>query len=89
MRGAQGGAYVGTLAAQYGAREKSTRPQPMRCWFYLNGKNFLSVDAEHGNYLQQLSRTWSGSDCWAGKRRRLVNDVAFEGYLDQSVPDFH
>lgn len=124
---AAGGAYVGTLAAQYGAREKvleapadallALRTGSCDATVHddavLNGllelpewKKFSAslpldanpavltfavrpADADLGDYLQQLSREWSGNGYWAGNRKRWINDVAFEVYLEQNVPDCH
>ncbi|AMP01369.1 bacterial extracellular solute-binding s, 3 family protein [Collimonas arenae] len=124
---AAGGAYVGSLAAQYGALEKVYKAPAdallalrtgacdaaVHDDAVLNGllalpewKKFSAslpldaspavltfavrrADADLGDYLQQLSQEWSGTGYWAGNRKRWINDVAFEVYLDQNVPDCH
>lgn len=47
------------------------------------------ADSDLGDYLLQLSREWNGGRYWADNRKKWINDVAFEVYLDQNVPDCH
>ncbi|MEO6920861.1 MAG: transporter substrate-binding domain-containing protein [Collimonas sp.] len=57
---------------------------PARLTFVLRPK-----DGGLAAYLRQLNRDWSRSGYWAGNRKKWINDVAFEVYLDQNVPDCH
>ncbi|PFH08764.1 polar amino acid transport system substrate-binding protein [Collimonas sp. PA-H2] len=45
-------------------------------------------DDELRAYLQRLNREW-GSSYWPAQQKKWINDVAFEVYLDQNVPDCH
>lgn len=47
------------------------------------------ADAELATYLQQLNGAWGDSGYWADNRKKWINNVAFEVYLDQNVPDCH
>ena len=123
---AQGSAYVGTMAANYAAREK-VYPAPADALLalrtgvcdaavhddaVLNGmlalpewKKFSASlplkampvrltfalrpqDDVLRAYLQRLNREW-GSSYWPAQQKKWINDVAFEVYLDQNVPDCH
>ena len=46
------------------------------------------ADATDLAALRQAAARWSG-DYWAGVKKKWANDVAFEVYLDQNVPDCH
>lgn len=124
---AQGSTYVGTMAANYSAREK-IYPAPADVLLalrtgacdaavhddaVLNGmlalpewKKFSASlplkasparltfalrrqDAQLGAYLQGLNREWSRASYWPAQQKKWINDVAFEVYLDQNVPDCH
>ncbi|MGB7194856.1 MAG: transporter substrate-binding domain-containing protein [Collimonas pratensis] len=123
---AQGSVYVGTMAANYAAREKvypapadallalrtgacdaavhddavlngmlalpewkkfsaslPLKAMPVRLTFALRPQD----DALRA-YLQRLNREW-GSNYWPAQQKKWINDVAFEVYLDQNVPDCH
>ncbi|GAC1328869.1 MAG: transporter substrate-binding domain-containing protein [Collimonas sp.] len=124
---AQGGAYVGSMAAGYGAIEKVVKAPAdallalrtggcdaaVHDDTVLNGmldlpewKKFSAslpldgspatltfavrpADTELAAYLQQLNSAWSDSGYWADNRKKWINNVAFEVYLDQNVPDCH
>ncbi|SFI20053.1 polar amino acid transport system substrate-binding protein [Collimonas sp. OK307] len=124
---ARGGAYVGILAASYGAVEKVVNAPAdallalrtgacdaaVHDDAVLNGmldlpewKKFSAslpldgspatltfairpADTELATYLQQLNGAWGDSGYWADNRKKWINNVAFEVYLDQNVPDCH
>ena len=124
---AQGGAYVGSMAASYGAVEKVVKAPAdallalrtgacdaaVHDDAVLNGmldlpewKKFSATlplddspatltfvvrpaDTGVAAYLQQLNSGWSDSSYWADNRKKWINNVAFEVYLAQSVPDCH
>lgn len=46
------------------------------------------ADAAELAALRQAAARWTGS-YWAGVKKKWVNNVAFEVYLDQNVPDCH
>ncbi|WP_038492502.1 transporter substrate-binding domain-containing protein [Collimonas arenae] len=46
-------------------------------------------DGELASYLQRLNQEWSRGSYWADNQKTWINDVAFEVYLDQNVPDCH
>ncbi|EJN09600.1 transporter substrate-binding domain-containing protein [Herbaspirillum sp. YR522] len=46
------------------------------------------ADAADLAALRQAAARWS-DDYWAGVKKKWANDVAFEVYLDQNVPDCH
>jgi len=48
-----------------------------------------SVDSQLAAYLQQRNLAWGSSNYWPAQRKKWINDVAFEVYLDQNVPDCH
>src|SRR5450830_9596 len=122
----QGGAYVGKMAAQYGAIEKVQRAPADTLLSLRIGacdaavlddtmlnellklpewKKFsarlpvtsrqnlvFAVRADDGatiTYLKQQSASWASSGFWAALKKKWVNNVAFEVYLDQNVPDCH
>lgn len=47
------------------------------------------ADGDVGQAIANLMRAWSKDGFWSGTRKKWVNDVAFEVYLDQNVPDCH
>ena len=122
----EGGAYVGIMAARYGATEK-IYPAPADSLLALRTgacdaavhddamlnellklpewKKFsarLPVgprtalvliapagDADTLAFLKKTARAWAESSYWPQIRKKWANDVAFEVYLDQNVPDCH
>jgi polar amino acid transport system substrate-binding protein len=122
----EGGAYVGKMAAQYGAIEKVQRapadsllslrigacdaavhddtmlnallklPEWKKFSARLPVQNRQSMmfavrasDMATIAYLKQVAADWSGSGFWDDLKKKWVNNVAFEVYLDQNVPDCH
>lgn len=47
------------------------------------------ADGDVGYAITNLMREWSKDGFWSSTRKKWVNDVAFEVYLDQNVPDCH
>ncbi|MEO8408446.1 MAG: transporter substrate-binding domain-containing protein [Oxalobacteraceae bacterium] len=122
----EGGAYVGTMAARYGATEK-IYPAPADSVLALRTgacdaaihddamldellklpewKKFsarlpvgprasLVLIAAEGDaatraFLKKIALKWSQQNYWAQIGKKWANDVAFEVYLTQSVPDCH
>jgi polar amino acid transport system substrate-binding protein len=122
----EGGAYVGTMAARYGAIEK-IYPAPADSLLALRigacdaaihddamltellklpeWKKFSArlplgpraslvfiVPEDAGAtraFLKKIALTWSQEGYWAQRRKKWANDVAFEVYLAQNVPDCH
>lgn len=122
----EGGAYVGTMAARYGAIEKVAKAPADSLLALRTGacdaavhddtmlnellklpewKKFsarLKVgpraalmliapasDADTVAFLRKTVRAWSDKRYLTQIRKKWANDVAFEVYLDQSVPDCH
>jgi polar amino acid transport system substrate-binding protein len=122
----EGGAYVGKMAAQYGAIEKVQRapadsllslrigacdaavhddtmlnallklPEWKKFSARLPVQNRQTMmfavrasDTATMAYLKQLVADWAGSGFWDDLKKKWVNNVAFEVYLDQNVPDCH
>nr|WP_025917112.1 transporter substrate-binding domain-containing protein [Herminiimonas sp. CN] len=122
----EGGAYVGAMAARYGAIEKVFKaPADSLLALRVGGcdaavhddallnallklpewKKFsarltlgprMSLvliapagDAGAAAFLKKTAHAWSEGSYWAGIRKKWANDVAFEVYLSQSVPDCH
>lgn len=57
---------------------------PARLTFVLR-----PADSQLAAYLQHLNLEWGRSNYWPAQRKKWINDVAFEVYLDQNVPDCH
>lgn len=122
----EGGAYVGTMAARYGAIEKIYKtPADALLALRIGGcdaavhddamltelfklpewKKFstrLAVgprsvlvlvvpagDVDAAAFLKKAVHAWSDDGYLAKIRKKWANDVAFEVYLSQSVPDCH
>lgn len=122
----EGGAYVGRLAARYGAIEKVQRAPADSLLALRTGvcdaavhddamlnalltlpewKKFsarlpvqdpqqlmLAVRADDAAMLaavRQAGADWRRNDFWPALKKKWVNNVAFEVYLDQNVPDCH
>ncbi|MFL9925574.1 transporter substrate-binding domain-containing protein [Herbaspirillum lusitanum] len=122
----EGGAYVGQMAARYGAIEKVMRapadsllavrvgqcdaavhddtmlkellklpewkkfsaqlPAPTRSALMFK---VPANDAAAISYVKQAAADWSRGDFWPALKKKWTNNVAFEVYLDQNVPDCH
>lgn len=122
----EGGAYVGKIAAKYGAIEKVQRapadsllslrigacdaavhddsmlkdllklPEWKKFSAQLPAQSRQTLmfavradDARSISYLKQTSADWAAGNFWPELRKKWVNNVAFEVYLDQNVPDCH
>jgi len=122
----EGGAYVGKIAAKYGAIEKVQRAPADSLLSLRIGacdaavhddtmlKDLLTLpewkkfsarlpvqsrqtlvfavradDARSISYLKQVSADWAAGNFWSALKKKWVNNVAFEVYLDQNVPDCH
>lgn len=122
----EGGAYVGKIAARYGAVEKVQRAPADSLLALRTGacdaavhddamlnellrlpewKKFSarlpvqnrrtlvfavrSDDAASIAYLKQVNADWAAANFWPELKKKWVNSVAFEVYLDQNVPDCH
>ncbi|WP_081768641.1 transporter substrate-binding domain-containing protein [Herbaspirillum sp. RV1423] len=122
----EGGAYVGKIAAKYGAIEKVQRAPAdsllsLRigaCDAAVHDDTMLNDllklpewkkfsarlpvqsrrtlvfavradDAKSISYLRQTSADWAAGGFWPELKKKWVNHVAFEVYLDQNVPDCH
>ncbi|MGV8892740.1 MAG: transporter substrate-binding domain-containing protein [Burkholderiaceae bacterium] len=122
----EGGAYVGTMAAKYGAIEKITRApadsllalRSGLCDAAVHDDTMLNAllklpewkkfsarlplgsrtalvmiasadDADTLAFLQKTAHAWLVKNHWSQIAKKWASDVAFEVYLDQSVPDCH
>lgn len=122
----EGGAYVGKMAAKYGAIEKLQRAPAdsllsLRigsCDAAVHDDSMLNEllklpewkkfsarlpvqsrqtlvfvvradDARSISYLKQAGADWAAENFWGELKKKWVNNVAFEVYLDQNVPDCH
>ena len=122
----EGGAYVGKIAAKYGAIEKVQRAPAdsllsLRigaCDAAVHDDTMLNDllklpewkkfsarlpvrdrqllvfvvradDTRSISYLKQTSADWAAGSFWPELKKKWVNNVAFEVYLDQNVPDCH
>lgn len=122
----EGGAYVGAIAAKYGAIEK-IYPAPAdsllalrtgACdaaihddamltellklpeWKKFSARlplgprtSLVFIVPEGAGatraFLKKIALTWSQEGYWAQRAKKWANDVAFEVYLTQNVPDCH
>lgn len=122
----EGGAYVGKIAAKYGALEKVQRapadsllslrigacdaavhddamlndllklPEWKKFSARLPAQSRQALmlvaradDAKSISYLKQASADWAAGGFWGELKKKWVNNVAFEVYLDQNIPDCH
>jgi len=122
----EGGAYVGKIAAKYGAIEKVQRAPAdsllsLRigaCDAAVHDDTMLNDllklpewkkfsarlpvqsrrtlifavradDEKSISYLKRASADWAAGNFWSELKKKWVNNVAFEVYLDQNVPDCH
>lgn len=122
----EGGAYVGKIAAKYGAIEKIQRAPAdsllsLRigtCDAAVHDDTMLNEllklpewkkfsarlpvqsrqtlvfavrpdDARSISFLKQTGADWAADNFWGELKKKWVNNVAFEVYLDQNVPDCH